>query len=78
MFPLYLKNKIIFLASIYFAVIFRLWSSGRSGGDTGWPDSVSSDNADGKDPSQWPVPAPTSYTDLVPEFEPGKPWRVRI
>lgn len=53
------------------------WASGRSG-DTGWPDSNTADNApDGKD-SQWPTPAQPSLTDLVPEFEPGKPWKVLI
>lgn len=51
------------------------WASGRSG-DTGWPDSNTAENApDGKD-SQWPTPAQPSLTDLVPEFEPGKPWKV--
>ncbi|XP_018330621.1 protein Gawky isoform X2 [Agrilus planipennis] len=53
------------------------WSNGRTG-DTGggWPesstnDSVAADNKDG----QWPAPSQTSITDLVPEFEPGKPWK---
>ena len=45
------------------------WSSGRGRGDSGWPDSTPGDNNDIKD-AQWP-------TDLVPEFEPGKPWKVR-
>lgn len=52
------------------------WSSvGRSNSDTGWPDSsnVESDNKD------WPVTTTQSssqaFTDLVPEFEPGKPWK---
>ncbi|XP_022916638.1 protein Gawky [Onthophagus taurus] len=45
------------------------WSSGRSG-DTGWPDSGAGDAGapDLKDSSQW-------VNDLVPEFEPGKPWK---
>ncbi|KAH8269795.1 hypothetical protein KR018_008133 [Drosophila ironensis] len=49
------------------------WSTGRNIGD-GWPDP-SSDN-ENKD---WSVAQPTSaatvYTDLVQEFEPGKPWK---
>ncbi|XP_054091644.1 protein Gawky isoform X2 [Zeugodacus cucurbitae] len=48
------------------------WSTGRNVGD-GWPDS-STDN-ENKD---WSVAQPASaatYTDLVQEFEPGKPWK---
>ncbi|XP_036223041.1 protein Gawky isoform X2 [Bactrocera oleae] len=48
------------------------WSTGRNIGD-GWPDS-STEN-ENKD---WSVAQPTSaatYTDLVQEFEPGKPWK---
>lgn len=53
---------------------FSPWSSGRSA-DSGWPDSGGGDNAqDAKD--QWPTPNQPSLTDLVPEFEPGKPWKV--
>lgn len=56
-------------------VICSPWASGRSG-DTGWPDSSTVENPqDGKD-SQWSTPAQPSLTDLVPEFEPGKPWKV--
>ncbi|XP_065162947.1 protein Gawky isoform X3 [Atheta coriaria] len=44
------------------------WSTvGRGRGDSGWPDSTPGENSDLKD-AQWP-------TDLVPEFEPGKPWK---
>ncbi|KAG5681488.1 hypothetical protein PVAND_010918 [Polypedilum vanderplanki] len=45
------------------------WSSGRN--DGGWPDSTM--DADNKDwPSNNQSPA---FTDLVPEFQPGKPWK---
>jgi len=46
------------------------WSSRL--GDSGWPDPSNSDSTDGKD---W-QPGGAAYTDLVPEFEPGKPWKV--
>lgn len=51
------------------------WSSGRSA-DTGWPDSGAGDSGapDVKD-AQWAAPTQPSLTDLVPEFEPGKPWK---
>ncbi|GJQ80904.1 hypothetical protein Trydic_g4721 [Trypoxylus dichotomus] len=51
------------------------WSSGRSA-DTGWPDTGPSDSGapDVKD-AQWAAPTQPSLTDLVPEFEPGKPWK---
>ncbi|XP_034112021.1 protein Gawky isoform X1 [Drosophila albomicans] len=47
------------------------WSTGRCIGD-GWPDT-SNDN-ENKD---WTVAstAAAAYTDLVQEFEPGKPWK---
>ncbi|XP_018401324.1 PREDICTED: trinucleotide repeat-containing gene 6C protein isoform X1 [Cyphomyrmex costatus] len=45
------------------------WSSRL--GDSGWPDPSNSDSTDGKD---W-QPGGAAYTDLVPEFEPGKPWK---
>ncbi|XP_012228942.2 trinucleotide repeat-containing gene 6C protein isoform X4 [Linepithema humile] len=45
------------------------WSSRL--GDSGWPDPGNSDSTDGKD---W-QPGGAAYTDLVPEFEPGKPWK---
>lgn len=51
--------------------MFRTWGVGR--GSEGWGDTTS-DVADGKD---WPTH--TSHQpvfDLVPEFEPGKPWKV--
>ncbi|XP_034939131.1 trinucleotide repeat-containing gene 6C protein isoform X3 [Chelonus insularis] len=40
-------------------------------GDSGWPDAGNNDATDGKD---WQPPNP-AFTDLVPEFEPGKPWK---
>lgn len=44
------------------------WSSGRN--DAGWPEA----DAENKDwPSSNQSPA---FTDLVPEFQPGKPWKV--
>uniref|UniRef100_A0A182SKS2 UBA domain-containing protein n=1 Tax=Anopheles maculatus TaxID=74869 RepID=A0A182SKS2_9DIPT len=46
------------------------WSSGRAGMTDGWPDNASSDLT-GKD---WPSNQ-DSFSDLVPEFEPGKPWK---
>ncbi|EAA12443.4 AGAP007802-PA, partial [Anopheles gambiae str. PEST] len=48
------------------------WSSGRAGMTDGWPDNASTDIT-GKD---WPS-TQDSFSDLVPEFEPGKPWKVR-
>ncbi|KAG8224851.1 hypothetical protein J437_LFUL005454 [Ladona fulva] len=63
------------------------WSTvSRSNSDTGWPETSNSQSgdvvtgaqSDNKD-SQWPTSvAPTTsaaFTDLVPEFEPGKPWK---
>lgn len=58
-------------------LLFSPWSTGRSA-DTGWPDSGAVDTGapDLKD-AQWPTPpAQPTFTDLVPEFEPGKPWKV--
>ncbi|XP_060522556.1 protein Gawky isoform X3 [Cylas formicarius] len=49
------------------------WSTGRTG-DTGWPDSSGGDSSNEKD-AQWATTAQPSLTDLVPEFEPGKPWK---
>ncbi|XP_043482810.1 trinucleotide repeat-containing gene 6B protein isoform X3 [Leptopilina heterotoma] len=40
-------------------------------GESGWPDAGNSDSTDGKD---W-QPGGAAFTDLVPEFEPGKPWK---
>ncbi|KAH8376030.1 hypothetical protein KR093_005602 [Drosophila rubida] len=49
------------------------WSTGRCIGD-GWPDT-SNDN-ENKD---WSVASTAAaYTDLVQEFEPGKPWKVTV
>ncbi|XP_053673775.1 protein Gawky-like [Anopheles nili] len=44
------------------------WSNGRSNLGDGWPDSNSQDNKD------W-VGGNDAFSDLVPEFEPGKPWK---
>ncbi|XP_055644891.1 protein Gawky-like [Toxorhynchites rutilus septentrionalis] len=43
------------------------WSNGRANIGDGWPDT----NAHDKD---WVANA-DAFTDLVPEFEPGKPWK---
>lgn len=50
------------------------WSSGRTG-DTGWPDSGGGDSSNDVKDAQWSTTAQPSLTDLVPEFEPGKPWK---
>ncbi|KAK9508797.1 hypothetical protein O3M35_006267 [Rhynocoris fuscipes] len=51
------------------------WSSvSRSNCDTGWPDS----GADEPSSKDWPTstqPPSQVFSDLVPEFEPGKPWK---
>lgn len=54
---------------------FSPWSSGRSA-DSGWPDSGNGDSSNDVKDAQWSTPAQPSLTDLVPEFEPGKPWKV--
>lgn len=51
----------------------RTWS--RSNSEGGWPDSSSVSD----DSKEWPNTSQASnqaFTDLVPEFEPGKPWKV--
>ncbi|XP_028161635.1 protein Gawky isoform X6 [Ostrinia furnacalis] len=49
------------------------WGVGR--GSEGWGDA-GADVADGKD--AWPAhPAHQPVYDLVPEFEPGKPWKMK-
>lgn len=44
------------------------WSNGRSNTGDGWPDSNAHDHKD------WAANT-DAFTDLVPEFEPGKPWK---
>uniref|UniRef100_A0A182JP22 UBA domain-containing protein n=1 Tax=Anopheles christyi TaxID=43041 RepID=A0A182JP22_9DIPT len=44
------------------------WSNGRNNLGDGWPDSGSQDN------KEWPG-GNDAFSDLVPEFEPGKPWK---
>lgn len=46
------------------------WSSRL--GESGWPDAGNSDTTDSKDWQQ----TGGAFSDLVPEFEPGKPWKV--
>lgn len=53
----------------------RTWS--RSNSEGGWPET-SSVADDGK---EWPNTSQANsqaFTDLVPEFEPGKPWKVGL
>lgn len=46
-------------------------------GESGWPDPGNSDSTDGKDWQPTGAAAgAAAFTDLVPEFEPGKPWKV--
>lgn len=54
-------------------MIYRAWSSCRNVSD-GWTDSTN-DNENKDWPTTQASPAP-AFTDLVPEFEPGKPWKV--
>lgn len=55
-------------------ILSSTWSTGRNLND-GWPDSTQEQEKQDWPPSQ-PSPA-TAFTDLVPEFEPGKPWKVK-
>lgn len=66
--------KIFTLISLY---SIRTWSQvGRSIND-GWPESTN--DSENKDWSVGQQSAPTSaYSDLVQEFEPGKPWKVSL
>ncbi|KAF8797040.1 Protein Gawky like protein [Argiope bruennichi] len=56
------------------------WSGGRNDSVGGWPDSTNTDNSttagpsadNNKDDGQG---SGYNLTDLVPEFEPGKPWK---
>ncbi|KAM7341442.1 trinucleotide repeat containing adaptor protein gawky isoform 2-T2 [Cochliomyia hominivorax] len=50
------------------------WSTGRNIND-GWPDP--SNESENKDWSVGQPSAATAYTDLVQEFEPGKPWKIK-
>lgn len=67
-------NSILITHEHAFLFHFRTWSAGRNIGD-GWPTDSSGDLTDGK---EWPVNSQSAaaFTDLVPEFEPGKPWKV--
>lgn len=48
------------------------WSTGRNVSD-GWPEQSVVLDSDNKD---WPTTQQSpAFTDLVPEFEPGKPWK---
>lgn len=59
------------------------WSSSRGGRDGGWPEGGAPTPApaavDRHGDKVWPDSpgGGHSYADLVPEFEPGKPWKVR-
>uniref|UniRef100_A0A0A9Y428 Protein Gawky n=1 Tax=Lygus hesperus TaxID=30085 RepID=A0A0A9Y428_LYGHE len=51
------------------------WSSvSRNNCDTGWPDSGTDDSSSKDWPSSTQPPS-QAFSDLVPEFEPGKPWK---
>lgn len=64
----------IYLLLFFYVCTYRTWSTGRSVTD-GWPDTTpEQENKDWVNSQQ----AAASYTDLVPEFEPGKPWKVLI
>lgn len=52
----------------------RPWSTRRNG-ELNWP-NANDELANGND-SPWSTLSQSSVTDLVPEFEPGKPWKVR-
>ncbi|XP_055612649.1 protein Gawky-like isoform X2 [Uranotaenia lowii] len=48
------------------------WSSGRSNLADGWPDQSSGESGN----KEWaPAQDNAAFSDLVPEFEPGKPWK---
>jgi trinucleotide repeat-containing gene 6 protein len=45
----------------------------------GWPEPSSDGVGQPDNKDAWPVTTQSSsaaFTDLVPEFEPGKPWKV--
>lgn len=50
------------------------WSSRL--GESGWPETGNNDSTDGKDWQPGGGVGGSAFTDLVPEFEPGKPWKV--
>ncbi|XP_044734259.1 protein Gawky isoform X2 [Chrysoperla carnea] len=54
------------------------WSTGRSNDTGGWPDS-GTDGPDGAGKDAWPSAqaSPATFLDVVPEFEPGKPWKMK-
>ncbi|KAK6623834.1 hypothetical protein RUM44_010690 [Polyplax serrata] len=54
------------------------WSSvSRSNSDTGWPDSATNDITPDTKDTQWNSSQPpgNAFADIIPEFEPGKPWK---
>ncbi|XP_059609723.1 protein Gawky isoform X2 [Phlebotomus argentipes] len=50
------------------------WSTGRNVND-GWPDGGAIETENSKDWSTGQTSPSAAFTDLVPEFEPGKPWK---
>lgn len=55
----------------------RTWSSGRSNLADGWPDQPT--GAGEPDNKDWNTSQDNAaFSDLVPEFEPGKPWKVKV
>lgn len=60
---------------------FSTWTNVAARSDSGWPDNAE-DNKEvwpnnGSNP-QSNSSSSAFTTDLVPEFEPGKPWKVNI
>lgn len=52
----------------------------RSNSD-GWPEPSGDGTGQPDNKDSWPVTTQSSsaaFTDLVPEFEPGKPWKVIV
>jgi hypothetical protein len=55
------------------------WSTVSRSNSDGWPEPNSDGAGQPDNKDSWPVTTQSSsaaFTDLVPEFEPGKPWKV--
>jgi hypothetical protein len=60
---------------------YSTWSTVSRPNSDGWPESSSDGGGQPESKDPWPVTTQSSsaaFTDLVPEFEPGKPWKVMI
>ncbi|XP_055638376.1 protein Gawky-like [Toxorhynchites rutilus septentrionalis] len=53
------------------------WSTGRSNITDGWPDQASTGGVEPDNKDWTPSQDNSGFSDLVPEFEPGKPWKVK-